>query len=335
MSVLRVAKAVAGDAPVVRDVIRAAFAPRPQLEPATTALDETVDSVAEALRRHGGLICTVDGEPAGVLLFATSAAAVDAGAGGGVAVLRRLSVVPHRQSHGVASALVDAAEEVAAVRGYDDIRVAVRAALPETMGFWRRRGYAELDATGGSHIQLGKALPFEVFTADADATRAVGGAIGACARAGDVVVLTGELGAGKTTFVQGLGVGLGVRGDVTSPTFVISRVHPSLGIGPALVHVDAYRLGDGAELDDLDLDSLVAGAVTVVEWGEGIAEALSDDRLRVHLGRTRGDSPGGPDGGGSEGHGVGGGIDTRRISVTPVGARWFGSGLRTALLGSR
>lgn len=103
--------------------------------------------------------------------------------------------------------------------------------------------------------------------------------------AGDVVILAGELGAGKTTFTRGLGTGLGVRGAVTSPTFVISRVHPSAGDGPALVHVDAYRLGGVTELDDLDLDMYAASAVTVVEWGDGIAESLSPHHVRVHLGR--------------------------------------------------
>jgi tRNA threonylcarbamoyladenosine biosynthesis protein TsaE len=92
-------------------------------------------------------------------------------------------------------------------------------------------------------------------------------------------VLTGSLGAGKTTFTQGLGAGLGVRGAITSPTFVIARVHPSEIGGPALVHVDAYRIGGIDELDDLDLDTSLDQAVTVVEWGEGLAEGLSDSRL--------------------------------------------------------
>ena len=90
------------------------------------------------------------------------------------------------------------------------------------------------------------------------------------------MVLTGELGAGKTTFTQGLGEGLGVRGGVTSPTFVIARVHPSLVDGPDLVHVDAYRLGGIDELDDLDLDTSLDTAVTVVEWGAGLAEGLAE-----------------------------------------------------------
>ncbi|WP_347352878.1 tRNA (adenosine(37)-N6)-threonylcarbamoyltransferase complex ATPase subunit type 1 TsaE [Intrasporangium sp.] len=97
------------------------------------------------------------------------------------------------------------------------------------------------------------------------------------------VVLTGDLGAGKTTLTQGLGEGLGVRGPVTSPTFVISRIHPSLVGGPALVHVDAYRLGSRLELDDLDLDADLEASVTVVEWGAGLAEQLCDSRLEIAL----------------------------------------------------
>ena len=123
---------------------------------------------------------------------------------------------------------------------------------------------------------------------------------------------SGELGAGKTTFTQGLGAGLGVRGDVTSPTFVIARVHPSLADGPALVHVDAYRLGGVAELDDLDLDTSLDEAVTVVEWGEGLAEGLADDRLEVRIERAVADEADGRE------------LDPRRVRVSPVGRRWLG-----------
>src|SRR6202046_2719509 len=98
----------------------------------------------------------------------------------------------------------------------------------------------------------------------------LGGRLARLRAAGGVVVLSGPLGAGKTTLTRGIGAGLNVRGPVTSPTFVIARVHPSLAGGPALVHVDAYRLGGLAEVDDLDLD--LGGSVTVVEWGEGLAE---------------------------------------------------------------
>lgn len=111
----------------------------------------------------------------------------------------------------------------------------------------------------------------EIHLPDADATRALGAALASLLRAGDLLVLTGDLGAGKTTLTQGIGTGLGVRGQVASPTFVIAREHPPLGEGPGLVHVDAYRLGGLEELDALDLDSSLEESVTVVEWGEGLA----------------------------------------------------------------
>jgi tRNA threonylcarbamoyladenosine biosynthesis protein TsaE len=123
---------------------------------------------------------------------------------------------------------------------------------------------------------------------DAVAMRALAGTVVAPhLRAGDLVILTGDLGAGKTTFTQGLGEALGVRGPIASPTFIIARTHPSLVDGPALVHVDAYRLSSLAELDDLDLDASLEDAVTVVEWGDA-ATALSEDRLHVSIARTRG-----------------------------------------------
>jgi tRNA threonylcarbamoyladenosine biosynthesis protein TsaE len=124
--------------------------------------------------------------------------------------------------------------------------------------------------------------------------------LGRLLSAGDLVVLTGGLGAGKTTLTQGLAEGVGVRGPITSPTFVIARVHPSVVGGPALVHVDAYRLGGFAELDDLDLDASLEESVTVVEWGHGLVEDLADDRLEVTLV----------------------GEDTRRASVQTHGRRW-------------
>ena len=117
----------------------------------------------------------------------------------------------------------------------------------------------------------------------AAAMHALGQALARLLRPGDVVVLSGDLGAGKTTLAQGIGAGLRVRGQVTSPTFVIARVHPSVGVGPPLVHVDAYRLGSLAEVDDLDLDASLSESVTVVEWGEGLVEGLAPDRLEVLL----------------------------------------------------
>ena len=160
-----------------------------------------------------------------------------------------------------------------------------------------------------------------VVLPDADATRAFGHALAGVLRAGDLVILTGDLGAGKTTLTQGIGAGLGVRGQVASPTFIVAREHPSLVGGPALVHVDAYRLGSLDEVDALDLDSSLEESVTVVEWGSGLVEALAGDRLELVLERPRGDAtevvPGGaaddedaPEAG------------ARRVTVRGVGSRW-------------
>ncbi|BDZ59166.1 hypothetical protein GCM10025872_28230 [Barrientosiimonas endolithica] len=139
---------------------------------------------------------------------------------------------------------------------------------------------------------------------DVATTQRLAERLGALLRAGDLVLLTGGLGAGKTTFTQGLALGLRVRGPITSPTFVVSREHPSLVGGPPLVHVDAYRLQGAAELDDLDLDAELAEAVTVVEWGHGLAEALSEDYLELTLDRA---------GDGSGGSGDGPGVRVARV----------------------
>jgi tRNA threonylcarbamoyladenosine biosynthesis protein TsaE len=131
----------------------------------------------------------------------------------------------------------------------------------------------------------------------AEETHALGAALGAVLDSGDLVILTGELGAGKTTFTQGLGEGLGVRAGIISPTFVLVRIHPNLPDGPRpggpdLVHVDAYRLESAAEIDDIDLENTMDSTVTVVEWGRGRVEHLSDSVLDVELHRPLGSSPG-------------------------------------------
>ncbi|MCY0926105.1 tRNA (adenosine(37)-N6)-threonylcarbamoyltransferase complex ATPase subunit type 1 TsaE [Streptomyces sp. H27-H1] len=150
-----------------------------------------------------------------------------------------------------------------------------------------------------------------------DAMQDLGRRIAGLLRPGDLVLLTGELGAGKTTLTRGLGEGLGVRGAVTSPTFVIARVHPSLTGGPALVHVDAYRLGGGLdEMEDLDLDVSLPESVVVVEWGDGKVEELSEDRLHVVIRRAVGHEE----------------VldDVREVMVRGTGTRWSaGSGLET------
>ena len=140
-----------------------------------------------------------------------------------------------------------------------------------------------------------------------DQMRELGRRLAKLLRAGDLVMLTGELGAGKTTLTRGLGEGLGVRGAVTSPTFVIARVHPSLGEGPPLVHVDAYRLGGGLDdMEDLDLDVSLPESVIVVEWGEGKVEELTDDRLSLVIHRAVGDTT----------------DEVRHVTVTGLGERW-------------
>ena len=117
-------------------------------------------------------------------------------------------------------------------------------------------------------------------------TEAFGRTLAAGLGAGDLVILDGPLGAGKTALARGIGAGLGVQGRVTSPTFIIAREHrPGPGGGPAMVHVDAYRLGGLEELDALDLDTDLTDSVVVVEWGEGVAERLSGRHLLVRLRR--------------------------------------------------
>jgi tRNA threonylcarbamoyladenosine biosynthesis protein TsaE len=149
-----------------------------------------------------------------------------------------------------------------------------------------------------------------------EAMRDLGGLLAGILKAGDLVVLTGDLGAGKTTLTQGIGARMMVRGDVTSPTFVIARVHPSLVGGPALVHVDAYRLETLSEVDDLDLDASLGDSVTVVEWGEGLVEGLAADRLEVRLERRRGSA--GPDDAEVSGD------EPRTVRLSGFGRRWAG-----------
>jgi tRNA threonylcarbamoyladenosine biosynthesis protein TsaE len=174
--------------------------------------------------------------------------------------------------------------------------------------------------------------------------RALGRSLASVLRAGDLVILSGGLGAGKTTLTQGIGEGLDVRGPITSPTFVIARVHPSLGRdvvggdiggvgrGPALVHADAYRIGTALELDDLDLDTDTASSVTVVEWGEGLAEGLSAARLEIAItpaarAAAAASEQDDPDDGAED--------VPRIVRVYAVGERWEGINLPLADLADR
>lgn len=153
-----------------------------------------------------------------------------------------------------------------------------------------------------------------------EAMNELGRRVAAELRAGDVVVLTGDLGAGKTTLTRGLGEALGVRGAVTSPTFVIARTHPRADDLPPLVHVDAYRLSDPLELDDLDID--FAGSIVVVEWGKGMVEGLAPQRLEIDIDRPHG---------ARDSSGLDGGItdieldaEPRTVTLRAVGERWAG-----------
>ncbi|MBN9632278.1 MAG: tRNA (adenosine(37)-N6)-threonylcarbamoyltransferase complex ATPase subunit type 1 TsaE [Actinobacteria bacterium] len=132
-------------------------------------------------------------------------------------------------------------------------------------------------------------------------------------RAGDLLVLTGPLGAGKTTLTRGIGDGLQVRGPVTSPTFVLARTHPSLVGGVPLVHVDAYRLSSALELDDLDID--FARSVVVVEWGGGMLDGVAESWLEVEIERPTGASEAAVDPESDA-------DEPRTVTVTAFGPRW-------------
>src|SRR5689334_15818828 len=145
--------------------------------------------------------------------------------------------------------------------------------------------------------------------------RLLGTRLASLLRAGDLVVLAGSLGAGKTMLVQGIGAGLDVRGPVTSPTFVIARLHPSLRDGPDLVHADAYRLGSQLEVDDLDLDADLEHSVTVVEWGEGLVENLATGHLRLTIDRPEPEPGAEPADGADD--------QVRHVIVAGYGDRWL------------
>jgi tRNA threonylcarbamoyladenosine biosynthesis protein TsaE len=284
-------------AATVLAIVRAAFAARPPVDPPPDALAETEESVATALA-HGGLVANLDGSDVGALVLDPDEDTL---------WLRRVGVLPEVREHGIATAIV--AQALADAEAYDEVAVLAREELPGTTTFWRDHGFSET-ARHSPYVELRRAAPTAYDVPDAEAMRALGASLATVLRAGDVVVLSGELGAGKTTLTQGLGAGLGVRGDVTSPTFVIARVHPPLGDGPALVHADAFRLGGVAELDDLDLDTSLDDAVTVVEWGEGVAEGLADQRLEIRIERAVADEA--PE------------LDPREVRVSPIGGRWLG-----------
>jgi tRNA threonylcarbamoyladenosine biosynthesis protein TsaE len=291
----------------VLGIVRAAFSARPPLDPPADALGETEGSMKERLGGFGGV--RLDGVGVGAVLMDPADSTL---------WLRRFAVLPDQQGHGVAHKMVTYAAGVARSEGFGDLAVIAREELPATLRFWERQGFREISRDAPA-VRLHRPLNEHVVEAlDADAMFELGRRVAGLVAAGDVLVLSGGLGAGKTTFTKGLGAGLEVRGEITSPTFVIARVHPSTVGGPELVHVDAYRLGGIEELDDLDLDTDLDDAVTVVEWGEGLAEGLSESRLEIRIVRAEADEAPldlveAPDG-----------ADPRRVEIVPVGARWRG-----------
>ncbi len=286
------------DAAAMVGVIHAAFGARPALDPPSTAMEETPASVAVTMSRGGGVFATVGGQPAGAVLV------VPAGPG-----------ATDFQRHGVGSSLVGAAEQLAAALGHRVVELFARGEFDELVAFWIHRGY-RIDREAPYGVILTKLLPAAVRVPTAEAMSSLGQRLAPLLRAGDLVIATGDLGAGKTTLTQGIGRGLGSEGPIISPTFVLARQHRSPAGRPLLVHVDAYRLRSPDELDDLDLDATADEAITVVEWGEGLAEGLSDSRLEIDI-WTSPDDAAAPARVGSE-------VDDspRIVTLVGVGPRW-------------
>ena len=283
------------DAERLLTVIADAFGHRPPVDPPPPALSETAESVAAALGKGFGVLAEVDGEAVGALIVVQDADR---------AWITRVSVRPAFQRHGIASAMVEVALDLLAERGVPTADLIARAEFPQVVAWWRRHGFVQVDAEG-TRLHLSRAMPVCVEAPTADTMQQLGRGLARLLSPGDLLLASGDLGAGKTTLTQGIGAGMGVAGAIISPTFVLSRIHPPLGDGPNLVHVDAYRLGSFAELEDLDLEVSLADSVTLVEWGSGVAEGLSEDRLEIDIRRSLD-----PD------------DETRWVFLSPIGPRW-------------
>ncbi len=319
---LSVRRVGAESAATVLAIIQDAFGKRPALHPPADALSDTEASIATRLALNGGLLAKLDGQPVGTLLFDPV---------GDTMYLRRVGILSSAQGHGIAGALIESAVEAWTGRA-TRLSVVAREELPRTIGFWAHRGFVQTDRRS-PYVELAMRLPKVHQVATPDEMRALGAKIADELVPGDLLVLTGDLGAGKTTFTQGLGRRLEVEGAVASPTFVIAREHaPRSAHRPGLVHVDAYRLGSIEELDDLDLDTSLDDVVTVVEWGEGMAEALSPSRLEIRIKHAPDNgTPSAPAGGwgdpddpdaGDSPEEVGDVHEPRIVEVQGIGPRW-------------
>lgn len=292
---LGVRLAEAGEAGLVVGLIHDAFRARPVIGAPPAALHDDAAVVAGVMARGAVYLATVAGEPVGVTLVRRA---------GDEARIGRVGVLPAVRRYGVASFLVGVVLEHLATAGVAYAHLLARKEYPLIEAWWERHGFARTGEEGDCWV-LSRALPVVVEVPDADAMRALGRRLAPLLAPGDVVLASGDLGAGKTTLAQGIGEGLDVSGPIISPTFVLSRVHRPRSAGPAFVHVDAYRLDTFAELEDLDLEASLADAVTLVEWGTGVAEGLAADRLEVDIRR-----------------GVDPGDETRWVFLTPVGGRF-------------
>ncbi|GAB3624364.1 hypothetical protein GCM10027418_24480 [Mariniluteicoccus endophyticus] len=285
------------DAEGAVEVIHAAFGARAQVDPPPPALSETPESLAAEIARGSGVLARVDGRPAGVILLQRTDER-------GVVTLQRVSVHPSYQRHGVGAAMVAAVQQVAADDGFAVAELFARKEFPQVVAWWERQGYVRVREVEHG-FWLRRPLPVVADAPTREAMHDLGERLAGVLRAGDVVIASGDLGAGKTTLTQGIGRGLGVEGPVISPTFVLSRVHRSQGDGPDLVHVDAYRLGSTDELEDIGLADTLDRSVTLVEWGNGLAEGLSDSHLAIDIRRSDVE-----------------GDEERRVYLTGTGPRW-------------
>ncbi|MFZ2166647.1 MAG: tRNA (adenosine(37)-N6)-threonylcarbamoyltransferase complex ATPase subunit type 1 TsaE [Propionibacteriaceae bacterium] len=300
--------AVPEDAPEIVTVVHAAFRARRPVDPPPTALLESDETIAATITEGEVVIAVLDDRIVGTIMIDFTGEQLpenhDPDAGPPPALLERVSVDPNAQGLGIASAMVLVTLDLLALQGCRQVALFVRQEFPEIRRWWERHGFVFTEDHQRSWV-LRRAVPLLVEVPTADAMQALGERLAGVLRSGDVLIATGDLGAGKTTLTQGIGRGLAVSGPVISPTFVLSRIHPSMVGGPALVHVDAYRLGSSAEVLDLDLEASLSDSVTLVEWGAGVAEGLADDRLEIDI--RRGADPS---------------DDTRWVSLTPVGPRW-------------
>lgn len=303
LTALELSVAEPADAVGLVDVIHRAFGARAPIDPPPPALSETAETLAREIAQGTGVIAWVGERPVGVILLQPTATP-------GVVSLQRVSVDPDFQHHGVGATMVAAVQEIAADAGHHTAELFAREEFPEVIAWWEHRGFRRVREVEHGVI-LSRPVPVAVAAPTRGAMHELGERLAAILRPGDLIIASGDLGAGKTTLTQGIGRGLGVEGPVISPTFVLSRVHRNPAGGPDLIHVDAYRLGSAEELEDLDLGSSSTQAVTLVEWGTGLAEGLADDRLEVFIRRSDVD-----------------GDETRRVYLTGVGPRWQDGSVR-------